>query len=55
VRIVYWLPQPLHYLPYVMQQVKVLSCIAAKEIFVFVLLWQNVSLVFGILCQLARL
>jgi hypothetical protein len=38
-----------------MQQVKAPSCIAAKEIFVFVLLWQNVSLVFGILCQLARL
>jgi hypothetical protein len=37
-----------------MQQVKVLSCIAAKEIFAFVLQWQSASLVFGILCQLVR-
>jgi hypothetical protein len=38
VRIVYSLPLPLLYLPYVMQQVKVLSCIAAKATYAFVLL-----------------
>jgi hypothetical protein len=38
VRIVYSLPLPLHYLRYVMQQERVLSCIAAKVTYAFVLL-----------------
>jgi hypothetical protein len=54
VRIVYWLPQPLHYLPYVMQQVKVLSCIAAKEIFAFVLQWQSAFQDLETRCLLVR-
>jgi hypothetical protein len=38
-----------------MQQVKAPSCIAAKEIFVFVLLWQSAFQDLETLCQLARL
>jgi hypothetical protein len=54
VRIACWLPPPLHYRRYVMQQVKVLSCIAVKEIYVFVLLWQSAFLVFVTQFQLVR-
>jgi hypothetical protein len=54
VRIVYW-PQPLlRCRRYVMQQVKVLSCIAVKEIYAFVLLWQSAFLVFEIQFQSVR-
>jgi hypothetical protein len=47
-------PLHLHYQRYVMQQVKVLSCIAAKVIYAFVLRWQSACQVYVTLCLSVR-